>query len=291
MRVWIAGPIVTAMTSLAAQTALDHAVPARPFLKWAGGKTQLLTHILPWFPDHFNRYFEPFVGGGAVFFAVQPRKAFLSDVNPNLVDAYLAIRDDVDGVIRHLKRHSATEEHFYKVRAQDPAKLSRLQRAARMIFLNRTCFNGLYRVNKSGKFNVPFGKYSNPRICNVENLERVSESLQGTDIRLSSVFDSALRARKGDLVYFDPPYVPLTPTASFTSYTAGGFGQADQVRLAEMFGRLARRGVHVVLSNSDTPLVRDLYKHFHTERVYARRAINSRATGRGRVAEVIVVAP
>lgn len=263
-------------------------VRARPFIKWAGGKTQLLPEILARFPSRFNRYFEPFLGGAAVFFALEPRKAALSDINADLIGTYKALRDDLPGVIRHLAKHEATEEHYYAVRAQDPAGLSPAASAARFIYLNRTCFNGLYRVNRSGKFNVPFGRYKNPRICHEENLEAVSEALQDVDLRVMSAFDSARRARRGDLVYFDPPYDPISPTASFTAYTSGGFGREQQVELAQLFTLLAKRGVHVVLSNSDTPFIRELYRDFEVSQVMARRAINARGSGRGAVAEVLV---
>ncbi|MEC8051654.1 MAG: DNA adenine methylase [Myxococcota bacterium] len=261
---------------------------AKPFLKWVGGKTQLLPQIFELFPKSFNKYHEPFVGGGAVFFNLEPNKAILSDVNPDLIQAYQMIRDDVDSVIAELKQHRAEEAYYYSVREADVAELSAAEAAARIIFLHKTCFNGLYRVNRRGKFNVPFGKYANPTICNEKNLRAVSAALQGVDIRLQSVFELDSRVRKNDLVYFDPPYVPLSPTASFTSYTKQGFGEHQQRELAELFGRLVSKGAHCFLSNSDTPLVRELYKDFKIKKVYARRAINSRADRRGPVGEVIV---
>ena len=261
---------------------------AKPFLKWVGGKTQLLPQIFESFPKNFNRYHEPFVGGGAVFFNLQPNKAILSDVNPDLIQAYQMIRDDVDSVIAELKQHRAEEAYYYSVRETDVAELSAAEAAARIIFLNKTCFNGLYRVNRRGKFNVPFGKYANPTICNEKNLRAVSDALQGVDIRLQSVFELDTRVKKNDLVYFDPPYVPVSPTASFTSYTKQGFGEHQQRELADLFGRLVSKGAHCFLSNSDTPLVRELYKDFKIKKVYARRAINSRADRRGPVGEVIV---
>ncbi|MEZ4272849.1 MAG: DNA adenine methylase [Myxococcota bacterium] len=263
----------------------------KPFLKWAGGKTQLLPEILARFPTRFGRYFEPFVGGGAVFFALGPRRAVLTDINENLINTYKMIRDDLDGVIAALDKHRATEEHFYRVRAQNPAALSPLQAAARTIYLNRTCFNGLYRVNAKGQFNVPYGRYERPNICNVANLQAVCLALRGVDLRVSDVVKATTGAKRGDLIYFDPPYDPVSPTASFTSYTAGRFGREDQARLARRFGELAAKGVHVVLSNADTPLICDLYKDFRIERVRARRAINSRADRRGPVSEVIITAP
>ncbi len=261
---------------------------AKPFLKWAGGKTQLLPEIYKRFPANFNRYHEPFVGGGAVFFGLRPNKCTLSDVNADLINTYTTIRDDVDGLIRVLKEHRAEEEYYYQMRQLKVANLNDAEAAARIIYLNRTCFNGLYRVNRKGEFNVPFGKSSNPTICNSDNLYRVSERLQGVNLKCESVFNITRRVRRNDLVYFDPPYDPLSKTSSFTSYAKGGFGDEEQIRLAELFTRLANRGVHVVLSNSDTPFIRKLYKGFKVGKVYARRAINSRADRRGPVGEVIV---
>jgi DNA adenine methylase len=263
---------------------------ARPFLKWAGGKTQLLGELLSRFPETFNRYHEPFLGGGAVFFALQPKRAVLSDINPDLIAAYQAIRDDVDAVMRHLHRHRADPEHFYKVRALKTNRMKAAARAARIIYLNRTCFNGLYRVNQRGQFNVPYGRYANPKICNRDNLLAVANTLKSAVLRNQSVLNIARQVRRNDLVYFDPPYDPVSLTASFTGYTRGGFGREAQERLAKLFLRLAERGVHVVLSNADTPFVRQLYRGCRIERVMARRAINSRADRRGVVGEVIVTA-
>ncbi len=260
----------------------------RPFLKWAGGKTQLLAELHKRFPRPFRRYHEPFLGGGAVFFSMCPARAVLSDINPDLINTYRAIREDPEAVIAELMRHAATEEHFYEVRAQAPATLSQAEGAARTIFLNRTCFNGLYRVNKKGQFNVPFGRYDNPTICDPDNLHAVSLALQRAEVMHADAMSVVDRAERGDLVYFDPPYAPLSKTASFTSYAKGGFGEPEQERLAEVFATLAQKGVSVVLSNSDTPLIRKLYKGFTIDAVHARRAINSRADRRGPVGEVIV---
>lgn len=262
----------------------------KPFLKWAGGKTQLLPEILRRFPPVFRRYHEPFLGGGAVFFALGPSRASLSDINGDLVATYTAIRDNVEAVIEELEQHEASEQHYYEVRAWQPERLAQTDRAARTIFLNRTCFNGLYRVNKKGQFNVPFGRHTNPTICNAENLRLVSLALRNVEIEQRDVFTLGARVQRGDLVYFDPPYDPVSKTASFTSYAKGGFGDEEQERLARLFGDLANKGVHVVLSNSDTPFIRSLYKDFRIERVFARRAINSRADRRGQVSEVLVTA-
>lgn len=261
---------------------------ARPFLKWAGGKSKLVDSIFARFPTSYGRYFEPFLGGGAVFFALKPKLATVADVNSELVTAYTAIRDNVDEVIDELRKHRAEEEHFYAVRAAGRDGLSACGVAARMIFLNRTCFNGLYRVNRSGQFNVPFGRYENPTIVDEDNLRAVSRALKRTDILNENVFATVERAKAGDLVYFDPPYDPVSKTASFVGYTNEGFGPAEQEKLAATFTALANRGVHVVLSNSDTPFIRKLYKDFRIDTLHVRRAINSRADRRGPVCETLV---
>lgn len=261
---------------------------AKPFLKWAGGKSQLLGEILARSPKQFGRYYEPFVGGGAVFFGLRPQNATLSDINPDLIETYAAIRDRVHDVITALRRYRCNSEDFYSVRAQPTHGLSAAERAARLIYLNRTCFNGLYRVNRAGQFNVPFGRYDNPTICHTENLIQVSAALRRVRLLCQPVTALARQVRRGDFVYFDPPYVPMSPTAQFVQYARDGYGLEDQKRLARLFGRLVKRGVHVLLSNSDTPAVRHLYRHFHIERVLARRSINRTGSGRGTVGEVLV---
>lgn len=260
----------------------------RPFLKWAGGKSKLVETIMGRFPQNFGNYFEPFLGGGAVFFGLEPTRAVLADMNLELVTAYKQLRDELPRVMAALRKHRADRDHFYEVRAKDASSMSPTARAARMIYLNRTCYNGLYRVNRSGGFNVPFGKYDNPTICDEENLRAVSHALQDAQIEHSDVFTTVAKARAGDLVYFDPPYDPVSKTASFVSYTEKGFTSEDQERLAQTFASLAERGVHAVLSNSDTPFIRKLYKGFRIDTVHVRRAINSRADRRGPVAEVLV---
>jgi DNA adenine methylase len=271
-------------------------VPARPFLKWAGGKAQLLPEILARVPARFGCYHEPFIGGGALFFALAGgarlgERALLSDLNPNLVQTWAAIRDDVDGVISALAPHVNHEDYFYRVRALEPASLSPAVRAARVIYLNKTGFNGLYRENRAGRFNVPFGRYVNPNTCDEPNLRAVSRALQGVSIETRDFLSVLDRARPDDFVYFDPPYVPVSATASFTAYSrGGGFGHAEQTALRDAFSELASRGVHVLLSNSDVPFVRELYAGFRIEQVWARRPINSNGAARGAVAEVLVTA-
>jgi DNA adenine methylase len=264
----------------------------RPVLKWAGGKGRLLPELLSRLPDSFHAYHEPFIGGGALFFALAGQgrlgRAFLSDANPSLIDVYVALRDAVDEVIAALRQHVYEREHFYRVRALRPEALSLPERAARVIYLNKTCYNGLYRENRRGEFNVPFGRYKNPTICDEPNLRAAAWTLQGVAIarrRFSTVLDYA---QPGDFVYFDPPYHPLSATANFTSYDRVGFGEADQRQLRDVFATLAERGARAMLSNSDTPFIRELYDGFRVEQVLAARAVNSKANGRGKVAEVIV---
>lgn len=266
-------------------------VKARPFIKWVGGKSQLLSAILPHMPprENIGRYFEPFMGGAALFFAVQHPRSFLSDRNPELVELYQVVQQQVEELIQALKIHRNERDYFYEVRAQNPKELSAVQRAARLIYLNKTCYNGLYRVNSKGQFNVPFGRYKNPTICDEVGLQAASLALQGAEIKQNN-FESILQqARPKDFIYFDPPYQPLSKTSSFTSYTADKFGEAEQKRLAEVFAELARRGCYVMQSNSNTPLIRDLYCDFTIHEIQAGRAINSKATGRGKITELLMV--
>lgn len=262
----------------------------RPFLKWAGGKGRLLKQLRPLLPptDSFNHYYEPFVGSGALFFALRPARATLSDSNSELIDCYRAVRDQVEALIAALQTHRYEKEYYYEVRAWDPAVLELPQRAARTIFLNRTGYNGLYRVNKKGRFNVPFGRYKNPRICDAENLRACSAALKGVELLVCSFEKLHERVAPGDFVYFDPPYVPLSGTANFTSYMPGGFGQTEQEELARLFTALDGRGACLMQSNSDTPLVRRLYAAFTIDTILARRNINSNAGRRGHVREVVI---
>jgi DNA adenine methylase len=239
-------------------------------------------------PRRFNAYHEPFVGGGAVFFALQPVKARLSDQNAELVTAYQVIRDDVERLIRHLRTHRVEAEYYYELRAKDPGRLEPVERASRLIYLNRTCFNGLYRVNSRGGFNVPFGRYKNPLVCNESGLRAASLALAGTATAHASYEAVLEQARRGDLVYFDPPYHPVSATANFTGYTAGAFGERDQRRLAEVFRALHLRGCKVMLSNSDTPFIHELYGDYLVEIVAAPRLVNRDASKRGPVNEVLV---
>ncbi len=275
----------------AAESPKTEAPPTRPFLKWAGGKVRLLRQYADLFPDEIGSYHEPFLGSGAVFFRLCPRlggEVHLSDRIEDLILTYRAVRDDVAGVIRCLRRHVYDREHYYRVRAQNPARLSPAGRAARLIYLNRTGFNGLYRVNRSGRFNVPFGRYVNPTICDGDGLRRASESLEGAEIEKRGFEDLPGCVERGDFVYLDPPYHPKSKTSNFTSYTPDAFGEDEQRALAETCRALHARGARFMLSNSDTPFVRKLYRGFDIRRVYAARAINSSPGGRGKVAELVV---
>lgn len=260
-----------------------------PFIKWVGGKRQLLPELRARVPSKFGRYFEPFVGGGALFFDLAPELASLTDMNERLVRTYRGVRDDVNGVIALLSEYPHEERFYYDLRAVDIDTRSDVEVAARFIYLNKTCFNGLYRENKAGRFNVPFGRYTNPTICDEEALRACSEALKGAHIAVLDFEAAVADAEAGDFVYFDPPYVPLTATSNFTSYTSGGFTQADQLRLRNLALDLKRRGVNVLLSNSSTGAVRELYADgFVVEEVSARRAVNSKASGRGAVKELLV---
>jgi len=267
---------------------------AHPFLKSVGGKTALLPKILPHLPAKIRTYYEPFLGGGAVFFALAAENRFeqavLGDANEEFVHAYVALVCDVEGVIRALKKHVYEEQHYYAVRAQEPLKLATSARAARLIYLNKTCFNGLWRVNKKGVFNVPFGRYTNPTICDEEGLRAVAAVFREKDVTLiaQDFAKTVETAHSGDVAYFDPPYWPVSDTANFTAYTAGGFSEEEQERLRNVAKKLITRGVHVVLSNSDTPLVRKLYTGFQIQEVRRSGRVNSVGGKRGSVGELLI---
>jgi DNA adenine methylase len=258
----------------------------KPFIKWAGGKARLAPEIIKHFPPTFGRYHEPFLGGGAVFFALRPAKAILSDINADLVTTYCAIRDNPEEVIAELQKYKATKEEYNQVRAQDPFKLSAVMSAARFIYLNKTCYNGLYRVNQKGQFNVPFGKRKNINF-DYYNIMEVSCALQGVHIIHEYYTLTRITAVAGDLVYFDPPYDPVAK-GSFTNYTKLGFDREQHTWLANLFAELANRGVHVVLSNSDTPFIRELYQGFKITEVKASRSIGGKGASREKVGELII---
>jgi DNA adenine methylase len=264
---------------------------ATPFVKWAGGKGQLLGQLEPFFPPpgSVRRYFEPFLGGGAVFFHLQPARAVLSDLNDELITAYEVIRDQLDELLASLRRHKDDPDYYYRVRDLAPQDLAPVRRASRFIFLNKRCYNGLYRVNSKGGFNVPLGRWKTPpRIFDEDNLRNVSAVLRAADLRVASYEQVLEEAGAGDFVYLDPPYQPLSATAYFTSYTKNAFGEADQARLAGALHELDRRGARFLLNNHDTLHLRRLYDGFDLEVAAAKRNINSRADRRGSVAELIV---
>lgn len=266
----------------------------RPFLKWAGGKTQLADALLERRPARFNVYHEPFVGSGALFFRLFRegliRHAILSDINAELIDTYIAIRDHVSEVIRILSEFPYSKEFYYEIRAKDPWTLSLPERAARMIYLNKTGYNGLYRVNRHGQFNVPFGRYKSPKYLDRENLLAVSQALQKVEIICASFETVVDRAEPGDWVYFDPPYVPVSSTANFTAYHADGFDLRDQERLHDICIVLTQNDVYVMVSNSETPIVRSLYtsSQFFIDEVQANRAINCNGARRGKITELVI---
>lgn len=270
----------------------------KPFVKWVGGKRQLLKQFreLGLYPPEafnpiINTYHEPFVGGGAVFFDLLPKNAKLSDLNSELVITYNVIKSGVDELIESLQKHIYNKEYYLKVRAEKVEDLSEIEVASRFIFLNHAGFNGLYRVNKSGQFNVPFGRYSNPVICDEDNLRRVSDALRDTIITHQDYKNVLKTARGGDFIYFDPPYYPISATSSFTSYTAEGFLEKEQAELRDTFVKLHERGCFVMLSNSDTPFINKLYSGLNgitINKITAGRAINSKGTGRGKITEVLI---
>lgn len=286
----------THATQMSPRTQVRTERSPKPFVKWVGGKRKLVPTLLDMIPS-FGQYHEPFVGGGAFFFGISQldvtgQWANLSDQNLRLIRTYRAIRDDLPGVLERLAvmADGHCKDLYYRVRDREIDRAEEdAEVAAWFIYLNRTGFNGLYRVNRSGRFNVPLGRYANPNICDVGNLTLVSQVLQNAEIRhegFEAVFD---RAESGDLVYFDPPYVPRSTTSSFTSYTAKGFNLPEHERLRDIARALKHKGVHVMLSNSDTPVVRELYsKGFEMEQVFMGRAINSRANNRGAVPELVI---
>jgi DNA adenine methylase len=263
-------------------------------VKWAGGKSRLLGQLTPLLPPGVSRmrHVEPFVGGGALFFARRPERSLLCDINPDLIATYETVRDEVEDLIGRLEElardHSSPTYYALRERYNRARKLSRLERAALFVYLNKTCFNGLHRVNQRGEFNVPLGRYSNPRIVNAEALRSASRLLSQAEIR-NAGFEALLESAKpGDFVYFDPPYEPVSCTSSFTAYAQTAFGRAEQLRLRDVFAALDRRGCRLMLSNSDVPFIVDLYRCFQIDRVSAARAINSNAGRRGHVSEVVV---
>lgn len=264
--------------------------PVKPILKWAGGKSQMLNSLLLKVPGKYGKYIEPFFGGGALFFALRPHRAIISDSNPELINMYRQVANHVDDLILHLSKYKNTDETFYSVRNIDWNKLSPVEAAARTIFLNKTCFNGLYRVNKNGQFNVPFGRYSNPKICDPEALKHASTVLQKATICLGDYFQILEQyAESGDFIYLDPPYLPISKYSDFKRYTKEQFYEDDHIKLAKLVARLHKKGCYVILTNSNHPLVHELYSDFKIEVVQTKRYISCDSINR-KGEDVIVTA-
>jgi DNA adenine methylase len=264
----------------------------RPFLKWAGGKRQLIKQLDGFIPAKFKTYIEPFVGGGAMFFYLLPKKAILMDTNKELINCYQVIKEDVNSLIMTLSQHKNEKEYYYNIRNKDRhedfLQWTDVDRASRTIYLNRCCYNGLYRVNKKGQFNVPFGRYKNPRFLDEINLKAVNIALRNTTI-LHESFEACVNyAKRGDYVYFDPPYFPISRSANFTSYTKDNFGREMQQTLFKVFLQLDKKGCKVMLSNSHSSFILDLYSEYYINTLTASRAINSDASKRGKIKEVLI---
>jgi DNA adenine methylase len=272
----------------------------RPFLKWAGGKRNLIPEILARFPPGYRDYYEPFLGGGAVFLALSPGgriggRTFLGDLNPDVAICWSVIRDSVDELIGQLRElaNRTSREDYERVRDLAPQQpgYGPIEQAARTIYLNRLCFNGLYRVNQKGQFNVPYGKQKTPGVVDAPNLRVVSEALQGVSITNGHYAETLKQVGPGDLVYLDPPYVPTSATANYVGFCPNGFGPADQEELAATFDRCARAGATVLLSNSDTPEARYLYRRYRIDPIVARRSIAASGTKREPAREILVRHP
>lgn len=266
-----------------------------PFVKWVGGKRQLLDEIDKYIPKHYTKYYEPFLGGGAVLFHIQPSDAVVNDTNEELINLYTVIKESPEKLILDLKKHQNDEDYFYEVRSWDRDKskfdsLSDIEKASRIIFLNKTCYNGLFRVNNAGEFNSPFGRYKNPNIVNEVTIRAVSKFLNKNGITFYNTdYKKVLSwTRKGAFVYLDPPYDPVSDSANFTGYTSSGFDKEEQQRLKEACDKLNERGVKFLLSNSSTDFIREIYKDYEIIPVQAKRNINSKGCSRGDVTEVLV---
>lgn len=267
-----------------------------PFVKWVGGKRQIMSSITKFMPKNIKdyKYIEPFIGGGAVLFHLQPKNGIINDFNEELINTYQVIKNNLDELIEDLKTHENTPEYFYDIRSLDREdnfeELSKVKRASRVLYLNKTCFNGLYRVNNAGEFNAPFGRYKNPNIVNEPTLKAVSNYLNSNNIKiLTGDYSEALKlADENSFVYLDPPYHPISEGSNFTGYVQGGFNMYDQVDLRVACDELNKKGIKFLLSNSASPFILDQYKGYNIEIVKAKRAINSNGSKRGDVDEVLI---
>ncbi len=272
---------------------------AKPFLKWVGGKGQLLVQFENLLPKQYNSYFEPFIGGGAVFFSLSPKKASINDINKTLVQTYIHIKEDVEKLITSLKKlekeflskePEQRKEYYYALREKyNSLPAEDFNKTLYFLFFNKTAFNGVYRENSKGGFNVPMGSYTNPKIVDEENIREVSKVLSNTKITSGSFVDAVKNAKAGDFVYFDPPYHPLSETSSFTSYSKDSFTKEDQIKLRDLFVELDKKGVYVMLSNSSAPFIKEIYSAYKQIPVYATRIINSKSDKRGKISEVVIV--
>ena len=265
----------------------------KPIIKWVGGKRQLITELKSLLPKNYNKYIEPFFGGGALFFELKPRNAIINDYNKELINFYKVVRDNPEELINDVCKHKNEPDYYYKIRALDRDKkvfneLTSIEKASRFIYLNKTGFNGLYRVNSKGQYNVPFGKYKNPSYYDFDNISACSELLKNVRITKGDFENIKEKINKGDLVYFDPPYVPLNKTSNFTGYTNKGFDESMQIRLKKLCDYTTEVGAYFMLSNSYTDFILNLYQRYNIHIVEAKRSINSKGTGRGKINEVII---
>ena len=266
----------------------------KPFLKYAGGKRQLINVISQYLPDNYQTYYEPFIGGGALLFYLQPSKAIIGDINAELINCYQVVKDSSSGLINELSKHVNDKNYFYQIRSWDRDKSyinrSSIEKAGRIIFLNKTCFNGLYRVNSKGEFNTPFGRYKNPNILDAQTLNDVSHYLNKSSLQILNVDfqDCLIDVREDDFVYLDPPYNVISETANFTAYNQKGFNESEHIRLKSTVDRLTEIGCKVLLSNSATEFVIELYKDYQQIEVKAKRAINCKANRRSEISEVLI---
>ena len=279
---------------------IDKKYNYQPFIKWVGGKRGLLSQIIPLLPIEFNNYHEPFLGGGALFFELfsqgklKDKKIYLSDINSELINTYNVVKSNPTKLIKELEnfKQQHNKEFYYQIRELDRKEnfntLSNLERATRFIYLNKTCFNGLYRINSKGYFNTPIGSYKNPNIADSETIYNASEALANATIKHQSYKEVLKYAKKDDLVYLDPPYYPLTPTASFTAYSEFEFLDNQQIELFEIFDKLSKKEINVVKSNSDTIFIKDLYEKYDINFVQANRFINSNGSDRGKISEILI---